>query len=76
MTSTFDHPEKVKLGECALIDEIMIGEDTVCGKSFGFRIAPFSHLNLRRVFYVVPFYFLKFNIILFSFLVVIIIDFF
>ena len=30
VTSTFDHPDKVKLGECALIDEIMIGEDTVC----------------------------------------------
>jgi T-complex protein 1 subunit beta len=29
VTSTFDHPEKVKLGECALIDEIMIGEDTL-----------------------------------------------
>jgi T-complex protein 1 subunit beta len=29
VTSTFDHPDKVKLGECALIDEIMIGEDTV-----------------------------------------------
>lgn len=25
--STFDHPELVKLGECALIEEIMIGED-------------------------------------------------
>ena len=25
--STFDHPELVKLGKCALIEEIMIGED-------------------------------------------------
>lgn len=29
VTSTFDNPEKVKLGECDLIDEIMIGEDTL-----------------------------------------------
>uniref|UniRef100_A0A7S1HX66 CCT-beta n=1 Tax=Eutreptiella gymnastica TaxID=73025 RepID=A0A7S1HX66_9EUGL len=29
VASTFDNPEKVKLGECELIDEIMIGEDTL-----------------------------------------------
>ncbi|AGO14208.1 AaceriAER415Wp [[Ashbya] aceris (nom. inval.)] len=28
VVSTFDHPEKCKLGECDLIEEIMIGEDT------------------------------------------------
>ena len=27
IVSTFDHPELVRLGECALIEEIMIGED-------------------------------------------------
>lgn len=27
ITSTFDHPESVKLGQCKLIEEIMIGED-------------------------------------------------
>eukprot|EP00053_Salpingoeca_punica_P007514 m.68532 g.68532 ORF g.68532 m.68532 type:complete len:527 (-) comp14185_c0_seq2:220-1800(-) len=27
IVSTFDHPEKVKLGKCDLIEEIMIGED-------------------------------------------------
>ncbi|KAH8115709.1 chaperonin Cpn60/TCP-1 family [Phellopilus nigrolimitatus] len=27
ITSTFDHPDKVKLGRCELIEEIMIGED-------------------------------------------------
>eukprot|EP00300_Choanocystis_sp_HF-7_P042875 c9546_g1_i1.p1 GENE.c9546_g1_i1~~c9546_g1_i1.p1 ORF type:complete len:556 (+),score=164.15 c9546_g1_i1:198-1670(+) len=27
IVSTFDHPDKVVLGECALIDEILIGED-------------------------------------------------
>jgi len=27
IVSTFDHPEKVKLGHCELIEEIMIGED-------------------------------------------------
>lgn len=30
IASTFDHPEKVKLGRCELIEEVMIGEDKVC----------------------------------------------
>ena len=29
IVSTFGHPEKVKLGSCKLIEEIMIGEDRV-----------------------------------------------
>jgi len=29
IASTFDHPELVKLGECDLIEEIIIGEDKV-----------------------------------------------
>ena len=29
IASTFDQPEKVKLGRCELIEEIMIGEDKV-----------------------------------------------
>uniref|UniRef100_A0A4W5MF27 CCT-beta n=1 Tax=Hucho hucho TaxID=62062 RepID=A0A4W5MF27_9TELE len=29
ITSTFDHPELVKLGHCKLIEEVMIGEDTL-----------------------------------------------
>ena len=29
IASTFDHPEKVTLGRCELIEEIMIGEDKV-----------------------------------------------
>jgi len=29
ITSTFEHPELVALGECALIEEIMIGEDSL-----------------------------------------------
>ena len=29
ITSTFDHPENVKLGHCNLIDEVIIGEDTL-----------------------------------------------
>eukprot|EP01002_Notosolenus_urceolatus_P015489 NODE_808_length_1765_cov_193.391026_g662_i0.p1 GENE.NODE_808_length_1765_cov_193.391026_g662_i0~~NODE_808_length_1765_cov_193.391026_g662_i0.p1 ORF type:complete len:563 (+),score=212.74 NODE_808_length_1765_cov_193.391026_g662_i0:28-1689(+) len=29
VASTFDHPEQAKFGTCKLIDEIMIGEDTV-----------------------------------------------
>lgn len=29
VVSTFDHPEKVRLGECDLIEEIIIGEDVM-----------------------------------------------
>jgi len=29
ITSSFDHPELVKLGKCDLIEEIIIGEDRV-----------------------------------------------
>ncbi len=29
ITSTFDHPELVKIGHCKLIEEVMIGEDTL-----------------------------------------------
>ena len=36
ITSTFDRPDLVKLGHCELIEEIMIGEDTV-------RTAQFAH---------------------------------
>ena len=33
IVSTFGHPEKVKLGSCKLIEEVMIGEDRVSGKT-------------------------------------------
>ncbi len=29
IVSTFDHPELVKLGRCDLIEEVMIGEDSL-----------------------------------------------
>jgi T-complex protein 1 subunit beta len=29
ITSTFDHPDAVKLGQCGLIEEVIIGEDTL-----------------------------------------------
>ncbi|PHH88353.1 hypothetical protein CDD83_7639 [Cordyceps sp. RAO-2017] len=29
ITSTFDHPEQVKLGQCETIEEVIIGEDTL-----------------------------------------------
>lgn len=29
ITSTFDHPDQVKLGHCDLIEEVIIGEDTL-----------------------------------------------
>lgn len=32
IASTFDRPDLVKLGHCELIEEIMIGEDKVCGR--------------------------------------------
>lgn len=38
IASTFDHPELVKLGQCDLIEEIMIGEDKVW-------LAPFLHFH-------------------------------
>lgn len=34
IVSTFDAPDKVKLGRCDLIEEIMIGEDKVRSLSF------------------------------------------
>lgn len=37
IASTFDRPDLVKLGRCDLIEEIMIGEDKVCGFSRGDR---------------------------------------
>jgi len=34
IVSTFDAPDKVKLGRCNLIEEVMIGEDKVCSFAF------------------------------------------
>jgi hypothetical protein len=34
ITSTFDAPDKVKIGRCEVIEEIMIGEDKVCSTTF------------------------------------------
>jgi T-complex protein 1 subunit beta len=34
ITSTFDAPDKVKIGRCDVIEEIMIGEDKVCLRSY------------------------------------------
>ena len=54
VTSTFDNPDKVKLGECDLIDEIMIGEDTVCDHASSstylvFLVAPCCHPNNSKL---------------------------
>jgi len=43
ITSTFDHPELVKLGKCDLIEEIIIGEDRV--STFLDRSSYFSELK-------------------------------
>jgi T-complex protein 1 subunit beta len=41
IVSTFDTPDKVKLGKCDLIEEIMIGED----KLIKFSGSVFFHLS-------------------------------
>lgn len=40
IVSTFGNPEKVKLGRCKLIEEVMIGEDKVC---------IFAHITLYKL---------------------------
>jgi T-complex protein 1 subunit beta len=40
IVSTFDAPEKVKLGRCDLIEEIMIGEDKVRSETRCLRAIP------------------------------------
>ena len=45
IASTFDHPEKVKLGRCELIEEIMIGEDKVNNFLYGVH----SFLTMRYI---------------------------
>merc|ERR1711918_178766 len=44
IASTFDHPELVTLGECDLIEEIMIGEDKLSGSPAA-RPAPLAPLS-------------------------------
>jgi len=41
ITSTFDHPNEVKLGECKLIEEIIIGEDKVSPLGGTLFVAPY-----------------------------------
>lgn len=50
--STFDCPEKTKLGQCAVIEEVMIGED---------KLLRFSGMPCFTDFFTV-FYFLPENI--------------
>lgn len=45
IVSTFGNPEKVKLGECKLIEEVMIGEDKVIKTLLLFKIIPFSSVD-------------------------------
>lgn len=52
IVSTFGRPELVRLGECKLIEEVMIGEDKVsfCGwTSFCFRLFYFVLLSFAEV---------------------------
>jgi T-complex protein 1 subunit beta len=51
ITSTFDHPELVRLGECKLIEEVVIGED---------KLIRFSGVLLLYVF--INFYIIFFNV--------------
>lgn len=46
IVSTFDHPDKVRLGRCKLIEEVMIGEDTLI-KFSGLPCARASTIVLR-----------------------------
>jgi len=46
IVSTFDHPELVKLGECDLIEEVMIGEDKVI-KFSGVKLGEACTIVLR-----------------------------
>lgn len=62
ITSTFDHPELVKLGHCNLIEQVMIGEDTLIhfsGVAMGTHTKPRSpviwgSLQLKLVFNLWP----------------------
>jgi len=40
IASTFDKPELVKLGQCELIEEVMIGEDKVCIRGYPVLMFP------------------------------------
>jgi T-complex protein 1 subunit beta len=42
IVSTFDTPDKVRLGKCALIEEVMIGED---------KLIKFSGLFINLIFF-------------------------
>lgn len=53
IASTFDHPELVKLGHCKLIEEVMIGEDTLIHFS-GVDMGKSLH---RSVIYMICFYY-------------------
>lgn len=50
ITSTFDHPELVKLGHCKLIEEVMIGEDTLIHFS-GVAMGTNTHWGLELIFH-------------------------
>lgn len=44
IASTFDHPELLKLGHCKLIEEVMIGEDTLIHFS-GVQMGKYLHYD-------------------------------
>lgn len=50
IVSTFNNPEKVKLGSCKLIEEIMIGEDKVCFCRLSSLLSSTSILVLLSLF--------------------------
>jgi len=45
IASTFDRPELVKLGQCELIEEVIIGEDKVCIGGYPFMMYLYSKSN-------------------------------
>ena len=54
IVSTFGSPEKVRLGKCKLIEEVMIGEDkvTTCKLALQLAIIAFkNHMQVPRIRY-------------------------
>lgn len=66
IVSTFDNPEKVKLGTCKLIEEIMIGEDKVFLHSYLFFIHSTNILFQKSLFDLVEFLLVKLVLLFFE----------
>jgi T-complex protein 1 subunit beta len=54
ITSTFDHPELVRLGHCDVIEEIIIGEDRVSFRRGILKTVPSLWLHCVSIIYNFP----------------------